>query len=286
MRKTDWVEQSKKFTRAVEELTPGMVAVIGVPFDAYSSFLRGPATAPVRIRHGLREEPFDYYTETGINLNTLSNWRDLGDLPIPNNENGFQRIEELAGAVVNAGAYLLTIGGDHSISYPILRAHRGKYPGLTILQLDAHPDTYDVFDGNRLSHACPFARIMEEGLADRLVQVGVRTVKPATQVQTERFGIEVIQMQDWDGNTRFSFDGPVYLSLDMDVLDPAFAPGVSHHEAGGMTSREVLNIIHQLEGRLVGADLVEYNPDRDPYRITLALASKLFKEILAHMLGV
>jgi agmatinase len=178
----------------------------------------------------------------------------------------------------------VSLGGDHSISYPVVRAYSRKYPGLTVLHFDAHPDLYDVWDGNRFSHACPFARIMEERLVSRLIQVGVRTMNPHQKSQAERFGVEVIEMRDLQPGKSITPDGPVYLSLDMDVLDPAFAPGVSHHEPGGFSTRELLTLLQNLGKPLVGADLVEFNPQRDPSGITAMAAAKLYKEIVASMI--
>ena len=147
-----------------------------------------------------------------------------------------------------------------------------------------HDKSVDVFnsyfEGNKYSHACPFALIMEEGLAKRLVQVGIRTMNLHQREQANRYGVEVIEMKDWQSSIRFQFDGPVYLSFDMDAIDPAFAPGVSHHEPGGFTSREVISILQNLKANIVGADLVEFNPTRDPSGITAMLAAKLYKEML------
>nr|NIV28320.1 agmatinase [Anaerolineae bacterium] len=149
--------------------------------------------------------------------------------------------------------------------------------------LDAHPDLYDEIEGNRYSHGCPFARIMEESLVTRLVQVGIRTMNPHQRAQAERFGVEVHEMRDWRPGTAFDFGGPVYLSLDLDVLDPAFAPGTSHHEPGGLSTREVLELIQNLRAPIVGADIVELNPKRDPLGITAMAAAKLLKEVVAGM---
>jgi len=153
-----------------------------------------------------------------------------------------------------------------------------------ILQLDAHPDLYDELDGNRYSHACPFARIMEDELATRLVQVGIRTMTPHQREQAKRFGVEVVEMRNWHSGMAFRFEDPVYISLDMDCLDPAFAPGVSHHEPGGFSTRDVLEIIQGLRGNIVGADIVEFNPERDPGGVTAMVAAKFLKELLARML--
>jgi arginase family enzyme len=155
---------------------------------------------------------------------------------------------------------------------------------MNILHIDAHPDLYHDYEGNPNSHASPFARIMEANLAKRLVQVGIRTINPHQRDQIQRFGVEVVEMRDWRSTSLPRFDGPVYLSLDLDALDPAFAPGVSHHEPGGFSAREIITLIQNLEGELVGADIVELNPTRDPLGITAMLAAKLCKEISARML--
>jgi arginase len=125
---------------------------------------------------------------------------------------------------------------------------------------------------------------MESGLAGRLIQVGIRTYNKHQREQAARFGVESIEMKDWRDDLRFVVDGPVYLSLDLDVLDPAFVPGVSHHEPGGFSTRQVLNIIQQLECHLVGADIVELNPTRDIHGMTAMVAAKCYKELLARLL--
>ncbi len=180
---------------------------------------------------------------------------------------------------------IISLGGDHSITYPIITAYAKRHPDLTILHLDAHPDTYDDFEGNPFSHASPFARIMEKKLAKRLIQVGIRTMTGHQKEQAQRFDVDVIAMNEIDKAAELTFDGPLYLSLDMDCLDPAFAPGVSHHEPGGMSTRQVLEIIQNIKTPLVGADVVEVNPRRDINGVTAMVAAKLLKEIMAKMMG-
>jgi arginase family enzyme len=124
---------------------------------------------------------------------------------------------------------------------------------------------------------------MEGGLVQRLVQVGIRTLNPHQREQARRFGVGVLEMKDWRGELP-ALEGPLYLSLDLDVLDPAFAPGVSHHEPGGLSVREVLRIPQGLEVSLVGADIVELNPFRDVAGVTAKVATKLYKELVAQML--
>ncbi len=152
------------------------------------------------------------------------------------------------------------------------------------MHIDAHTDLYHEYEGDPHSHACPFARIMEEKLATRLVQVGIRTLNPHQREQAEKFGVEVFEMKNFEREQLPQLEGSVYISLDMDGFDPAFAPGVSHHEPGGLTSRQVIDMIQNLKGEIVGADIVEFNPTRDVQGITAALAAKMMKEIIGEML--
>jgi uncharacterized protein (DUF302 family) len=176
------------------------------------------------------------------------------------------------------------LGGDHSITLPIVRAFGRHVPGLTIIHFDAHPDLYDELEGNRLSHACPFARIMEEGAAKRLIQVGIRTMTGHQREQAKKFGVEVIEMRYLPALDRMKVDGPIYISFDMDALDPAFAPGISHREPGGLSTREALAHLQAISGRIVGADIVEFNPAQDNTQLTATVAAKLLKEILGKMI--
>jgi agmatinase len=217
-------------------------------------------------------------TENGVDLNEWPTC-DLGDFPI----GSYFDIEALTLKQLRACDRLFTLGGDHSITYPILKAYHAKYPLLDVLQIDAHPDLYQSYEGDPYSHACPFARIMEDGLATRLVQVGIRTLNPHQQDQSKRFGTEMYTMQKGFPETPLKFENPVYISLDLDALDPAFAPGVSHREPGGLTTREVIHLLQQLQGQVVGADLVEYNPSRDVDRLTANLGAKLMKELLGRL---
>ncbi len=268
----------------LRRLQPGMVAMLGLPYDANSSFMRGAALGPARLRETLHSGSGNWSTELGVDLSASTSWFDLGDLSLPTDQQPFERIKQAAGQVLERKARLLAIGGDHSITYPLMRTYARYHAPITILHLDAHPDLYDILDGNLLSHASPFARIMEEGLARRLIQVGIRTQTPHLRQQAQRFGVEVIEMRQWRPDYPLDLPGPFYLSLDLDVLDPAFAPGVAHHEPGGMTTRDLLDLLQRLPGPIIGADLVEFNPLRDPSGITASLAAKLCKEILGRML--
>ena len=262
------------------------VALLGVAYDGSSSFRRGAANAPPLIREALWSEAGNSWTEGGVDLRA-GDLEDDGDLVFGEGESPEKArtmIETALGLIGSSGRRPLVLGGDHSITYPALRGFRPHHPRLAVLHLDAHPDLYDEFEGDKYSHACPFARIMEEGIADRLVQVGIRTMTGHQREQARRFGVEVIEMRDWKDGRRLRFDGPVYISLDLDALEPGLAPGVSHREPGGLTVRQVLSIIQTLDAPLVGADLVEFNPDADPSGLTAAVCGKLVKELAARML--
>jgi agmatinase len=244
--------------------------------------MRGAAAAPPLIRRALTSASSNLWSESLRDLEGAL--VDAGDLDL-SGDAPREAIERGARDVIARGGCPLALGGDHSITYPLLRAVRLSHPRLTILHIDAHADLYEEFEGDLYSHACPFARIMEEGLADRLLQVGIRTLNAHQRAQADRFGVEVIDMRAWSAGSRPQLSGPVYLSLDLDGLDPAFAPGVSHWEPGGLSVREVISLVQGIQGPLVGADVVEYNPARDPSGITAAVAAKLVKEIADRMLG-
>ena len=186
-------------------------------------------------------------------------------------------------AVIRAQKLLgVRAGASHT---EIIEAHAERHPGLSILHFDAHADLYHDFEGNPFSHASPFARLMESGRIARLVQVGLRTQTAHLRDQARRFGVEQHEMHCLPVPRAIAFDGPVYLSFDLDALDPAFAPGVSHHEPGGLTTREVIAMIHGFRGKLIGADIVELNPLRDINGMTAMVAAKLAKEMAARMLA-
>ncbi len=260
------------------------ISVLGVPYDATSSFLRGPAAAPEAIRRTLHSGSANWFTELGDEVDPANgSWVDAGDLDLPDSpEFAFVKIRERA-AALHADGPVIALGGDHFVTYPLVAAAAQHHDDLTILHVDAHPDLYDELDGQRLNHATPFARIMEEGLARRLVQFGIRTATTHQRDQTERFGVEVHTAAEWDGGLP-DVSGNVYVTIDVDGLDPAFAPGVSHHEPGGLTTRDVLGLIHQLARRehvrIVGADIVEINPERDIHDMTAMLGAKLLRELL------
>jgi agmatinase len=259
--------------------------LIGLPYDASSSFLRGPAEAPALIRGALWSPAGNSWTETLQDLSGAEGLTDAGDLSLPPTADARGLIETGIAGVIAGGWRPLALGGDHSVTYPVLRAVARSHSPLTILHVDAHADLYDAFDGDRFSHACPFARIMDERLADRLVQVGIRTLNQHQREQADRFGVEVIDMRAWERGVRPVVEGAVYLSVDLDGIDPGFAPGVSHREPGGLSVRDVLDTIQAIGGTVIGADVVEYNPRQDPGGVTAIVAAKIVKEIAGRMMA-
>ncbi|HEX8447999.1 MAG TPA: agmatinase family protein [Allosphingosinicella sp.] len=255
--------------------------LIGAPTDRHSSFLRGPALAPPLIRAALRSDHSNMASESGIELGVDVGLSDCGDLPLAESDGDDALIAAAVAEAVARGAIPLVLGGDHSITLPVIEALAEAHGPVDILHFDAHPDLYDDFEGNPRSHASPFARIMEKGLARRLVQVGIRTLNAHCREQAERFGVEIVEMRRFAPEAVPMPEGPLYISLDLDGFDPAFAPGVSHHEPGGLSVREVLAVLDRVRARIVGADIVEYNPGRDLGGVTAVLAAKLIKEVAA-----
>lgn len=256
------------------------IAIQGILFDDKSSFLMGAAKAPPEIRAAYHSSSSNYFAENGLEVDPEV-FEDKGDF----RPEEYLEIEQITTDNLNGTSGLISFGGDHSVSYPILKAITKAYGPVEILHIDAHADLYQSFDGDPFSHACPFARIMEDKLASRLVQFGVRTLTTHQRDQAKKFGVEIIEMKDLDLNSLPIFKNPLYLSVDIDALDPSCAPGVSHQEPGGLTTRELLRIIQSVKVPILGADIVEYNPDRDVNRMTAMVCAKIFREILSGMIS-
>lgn len=260
------------------------VTLIGLPTDVNSSFLRGAAAGPAAIRKAMWSEASNTFADCGIELVRGGNVLDLGDLPLTGAAEDDEVIGAAVASVLAEGRVPLALGGDHSVTFPLLAALARAHGAVDVLHIDAHPDLYDDFEGNPRSHASPFARIMEAGLASRLVQVGIRTMNAHQSRQVARFRVEVVPMRRFTMDALPRLSGPTYISIDLDGLDPAFAPGVTHCEPGGLSTREVLDIIDALPGPIVGADVVELNPARDINEMTATVAAKLVKTIAGRIL--
>jgi agmatinase len=259
--------------------------VLGLPWDGASSWRRGPAGAPAAIRAAYRSDHSNKWSERGIDAGAPGAWVDQGDLALPQDPAACRlAVETAISELLQGGFAPLLLGGDHSLSYPVVRAFHRHHGPLQILHFDAHPDLYHDLEGDRYSHACPFARVMEEGLAVGLTQVGLRTWNDHQRDQARLFGVPIRTLAGWDGALDLIPGVPIYLSLDIDVLDPAFAPGVSHRESGGLSMRQLIDALARVPGPVLGADLVEFNPETDIDGLTAAAAGKLFKELTGLLL--
>ncbi len=265
------------------------VGLLGIPFDANSSFRRGPAKAPAAIREALASEGVNAYSERGLHVWPGGPVTDHGDLRVPQRAGvraPLDVIERGVAAAVSQTPRLLILGGDHAITYPVLQAMSKQWGKLSLLHFDAHPDLYPDFEGNRYSHASPMARVLEDGLVDRLVQVGIRTYTPAQAALARQHGVETYAAWELGTLPRLRFSKPLYISIDLDGLDPAFAPAVSHPEPGGLSVRQLLDIVAAVRApRLAGVDVVELNPRLDPQALTAMVAAKLVREHLARLIS-
>ncbi len=263
-----------------------MLKLIGVPYDKNSSFLQGPALAPPLIRLMASAGSANSFSENGTEIVAPKNYLDLCDLNIAsmNPADAYHTIKNKIRSEIEPNNKIICFGGDHSVSFPIIEAFSHYYQNLQVLHLDAHADLYDNFDHNLYSHASPFARLLENKCIQSLTQVGIRTLNTHQREQANKFGVHIVEMKDFNYDFLQRLSAPLYISLDLDVLDPAYAPGISHHEPGGMTTRELLHIIQQIPVPIVGADIVEYNPNRDLHNMTAMVAYKLFKELAAKMM--
>ena len=265
--------------------TEPRLALIGFRSDENSSFRRGAAAAPPLIRAALSIASSNAWSENGFEISP-ERFFDAGDFGPADGVDLWARIESSVSELLDRGLLPIVLGGDHAITHPVLRAFARRYPRLHLLHFDAHPDLYEEFQGSRSSHASPFARIMEEGLVQRLVQVGIRTINAHQRRQIARFGVESIEMRHLAPGYAPDFDAPVYISFDVDGLDPAHAPGVSHREPGGLTTRQAIDVIQRIRAAapIVGADVVEFNPSMDSSGMTAMVCAKLVKEIAGQML--
>lgn len=262
---------------------PASIQLIGLPTDINSSFEPGAASAPAAIRAALWSDRGNLSTECGLEIGADIDLADAGDLPLTDDDVAAddQMMHE-AISQLGSGTPIF-LGGDHAVTYPLVAALAARHGPVNILHFDAHPDLYADFEGNPRSHASPFARIMEGGHAVRLVQVGIRTLTRHCREQAERYGVQILPMAGFDVAQVPVLDGPLYISVDLDGIDPSEAPGVAHPEPGGLRLREVLAAIHKQTAPIIGADIVELNPARDVNDVTAILAAKLVREIAARI---
>jgi agmatinase len=270
------------------------VALIGVPFDGGASYRTGPRFGPRHIREQsaiirpynpvLDVSPFDRLR--------VADYGDLSVNPL-SIEDTFEQITAGLKPVLDAGTIPMCVGGDHSILLPILRAIHAVHGPVGLIQLDAHSDTWDEYWGMKYSHGTPVRRAIEEGLLaePHILQIGLRgQLYDASDMDYARkHGVMTVTSEEFhEHGLSFvceklkGFEGlPVYLSLDIDVVDPAFAPGTGTPQVGGLSSVQILGLVRALQGlNFIGSDLVEVSPQFDSAEITSLLAANLLFEQL------
>jgi agmatinase len=272
------------------------VALLGIPYDGGTSYRTGARFGPRAVREQsslirtwnpvLKVHPFERLR--------VADCGDVDVVPI-SIERTYEKIETRVDAVVAAGARPLCVGGDHSISLPILRALARRHGPLGVIHFDAHPDTWDEYFGSKFFHGTPFRRAIEEGAVDprRMIQVGIRgpLYGPEDFAFQDQHGMEVLRIEPikeqgvaWAAERLARLRGaPVYCSFDIDAIDPAYAPATGTPEVGGLTSYEALALVRSLAGHtLVGADVVEVAPPYDgPGQITSLMAANLMFELVS-----
>jgi len=271
------------------------IALVGVPFDGGATNRSGARQGPAQIREMSRLiRPVHHATR--INPHELCRIADVGDVPLGrphDQEDAGRDIERFFGKLQASGLIPLTAGGDHSITYPLLKGLAVARP-VGLIHIDAHTDTWDEFAGSKLSHGSPFRRAVEDGLLDprRTIQIGIRGAQASPEGWDYSLakGMRVVAIEEFDelgvqgviAETRKTVGGaPVYLSFDVDALDPAFAPGTGTPEVGGLTTREAQALLRGLRGlNFIGADVVEVAPAYDTAGNTALAAATLMFEIL------
>ncbi|USS40180.1 agmatinase [Thermococcus aggregans] len=257
--------------------------ILGIPWDESSSYRRGCAEGPEVIREATSEKLYNSFNESLVDLAEHWRYKDLGDVKAESFEELVERIDDLVKSHYS-GELFLFLGGDHSITYATFRALReASKEEFGLIYFDAHPDLYSEYDGNKYSHACTVRRLVEEGFVKGrdVVQIGIRAPTKEQIDFAEEHGIKIISASEvyrcQEVDVPFE---KAYLSFDMDVLDPAFAPGVGNPEPGGLTTRELVEVIKSLKTEVVAFDVVELNPDYDYKGITAFAAAKVIREVL------
>lgn len=282
----------------VQDLTGVDAAIVGIPFDTAVTYRTGARFGPAAVRE-MSAMLRTYSPSLDINVYDYLSVIDYGDLPtVPGYiEDTYARMTQALEPILAAGVMPIAIGGDHSVTLGELRAVAKRYGPVGFLQFDSHADTWDEYFGRKYNHGTPFRRAVEEGLidTDRAIQVGMRgsLYGPEDLAQSRDLGFEVwttddVRREGLDATLaaihRRLGTGPVFLTFDIDFIDPSFAPGTGTPEVGGFTSREAQELLRALVGiNFVGMDLVEVLPAHDPAGMTALIAANLIFEFLAVM---
>ena len=257
--------------------------IIGIPWDGSSSYRRGCARGPEAIREATSEELYNSFNETLVNLAEYWRYKDLGDIKAKSFGELVGNVDKIVKKYYN-GELFLFLGGDHSITYVTFKNLREvSQEEFGLIYFDAHPDLYPEYKGDKYSHACTVRRLVEEGLVkgENVVQIGIRAPTKEQIEFAKEYGIKVISASEVYYSTKVEVPfEKAYLSFDVDVLDPAFAPGVGNPEPGGLTMRELVEVIKSLSVDVVGFDIVELNPEYDYKGISAFAAAKIIREVL------
>ena len=271
-------------------------AVVGVPWDGGASFRTSQRSGPDAIRR-VSALLRPYNLELDVRLFDHCSGVDYGDLSVVPGyiEDSYERIEEELYPLVDAQVVPILLGGDHSITLPVLRAFARKYGPVGLIHFDSHTDTYDEYFGRPYNHGTPFSRAAEENLLDgnRCIQVGMRgsVYSKDDYEKAKSYGFDLITMAEVresgiaDVSTRIRAkvgDARVFVTFDIDAVDPAFAPGTGTPEVGGFTSGEALDLVRGLSGlNIVGFDIVEVLPEYDPADVTALLAANIVYQFIS-----
>jgi agmatinase len=283
----------------VDEVSDFDVAILGAPFDGGVSYRPGARFGPSAVRQASRHLRPAYHPDVDVSPFKVLQAVDAGDVPCNpfNIDEALQQISDHAGELVSDRRRLVTIGGDHTIALAALRAVVRTHGPVAVVHLDAHLDTWDTYFGAERTHGTVFRRAAEEGLLlpDASTHLGIRgpLYDAADLTDDVRFGFSTVRAADFDrlGVAEVvhrvrerAGDAPIYLSVDIDVLDPAFAPGTGTPEIGGFTSRELLALLRGMPGeQLVAADVVEVSPPYDHAEITSLAAATVVYDVVAVM---
>jgi len=274
------------FIKSYPDFEESQVVLYGMPMDWTVSFRPGSRFGPARIREvsvGLEE----YSAYLDRELEEVK-YFDAGDIPLPfgNAQRSLDMIEEYVDSILEAGKFPFGMGGEHLVSWPVMKAVYKKYPDLAIIHFDAHTDLREEYEGEPLSHSTPIRKIAEHIGPKNVYSFGIRSGMKEEFQWAKENGMHISKFEVLEPLKEIlpTLAGrPVYVTIDIDVLDPAHAPGTGTVDAGGITSKELLASIHAIAGseiNVVGCDLVEVAPIYDPSEQTANTASKLIREML------
>ncbi|MBP1761994.1 MAG: agmatinase [Firmicutes bacterium] len=283
MQNLQWLERKAIFMGSADSLQESDRVIIGLPMDSTTSFRPGTRMAPFRVRE-VSEEVEEYSIYQDRSLDEIS-FYDAGDVQIPfgNVVHSLARMEDTARELLAMQKKIFSIGGEHLVSLPVIKAYKEVYPDLVVIQMDAHADLRDNYLGEPLSHASVMNHALQLVGDKNLFQLGIRSGtreemqlgRRCSNLYLDQFLTVLPEVKQKIGSR------PVYLTLDIDVLDPAFAPGTGTPEAGGVTSRDLITALLDLASlNIVGFDMVEISPPYDIADNTSILGAKILRETL------